>query len=145
MKKVTGASFGVRFYRRGVAKDAVKGASVQKEEAVQDIPEQVAVETQAAKPQQIYSPAKIAKERMLRDAAAAGDCYMIRHLVMDGVDIDARDASGRTALNIATQHNQAQAIKTILAAREMQRLAKLGELPDTEFYRRFQKSKTGSE
>lgn len=151
MKKVSGMSFGVRFYRRAVPKSAVKETPQDEkgEDAMKDIPEQkpqaAAPQEASGKPAPVFSPAKIAKERMLREAAMAGDCYIIRNLVMDGVDLEARDASGRTALNIATQYNQKEAIKTLLAAREMRRMAQIGELPDTAFFRRFQKSKTGSE
>lgn len=148
MKKVMGASFGVRFYRRAVPKTAVKETPQEdKGEAMKDIPEQKPVDAELPprKAAPVYSPAKIAKEKMLREAAKDGDCYIIRNLVMDGVDLEARDASGRTALNIATQYNQKEAIKTLLAAREMRRLAQIGELPDTAFYRRFQKPKTGSQ
>ncbi len=150
MKKVMGASFGVRFYRRAVPKNTAKETPQDKVgESVKEIPEQqvqeVAQDQPSGRPAPVYSPAKIAKEKMLREAAKEGDCYIIRNLVMDGVDLDARDASGRTALNIATQYNQKEAIKTLLAAREMRRLAQIGELPDTAFYRRFQKSKTGSQ
>lgn len=148
MKKVMGASFGVRFYRRAVPKNAAKETpQVEKGEAMNDVPEQniqSALEQTSGRPEPVYSPAKIAKEKMLREAAKAGDCYIIRNLVMDGVDLEARDASGRTALNFATQYNQKEAIKTLLAAREMRRLAQIGELPDTAFYRKFQKSKTGT-
>lgn len=148
MKKVVGASFGVRFYRRAVPKSAVKETPQPDEgEVMKDIPEQnfqTVPEQTPGKPAPVYSPAKIAKEKMLREAAKAGDCYIIRNLVMDGVDLESRDASGRTALNLATQYNQKEAIKTLLAAREMRRLAQIGELPDTAFYRRFQKSRTGS-
>lgn len=151
MKKISGMSFGVRFYRRAVPKSAAKGAPQNErgEEAMKDIPEQT---PESAAPQEIvektapvFSPAKIAKERMLREAAMVGDCYIIRNLVMDGVDLDVRDASGRTALNIAMQYNRKEAIKTLLAAREMRRLSQIGELPDTAFFRRFQKPKTGSQ
>ena len=148
MKKVMGASFGVRFYRRAVPKTAVKETpQEEKGEAMKDIPEQKPVDAELPprKAAPVYSPAKIAKEKMLREAAKDGDCYIIRNLVMDGVDLEARDASGRTALNIATQYNQKEAIKTLLAARGMRRLAQIGELPDTAFYRRFQKPKTGSQ
>lgn len=147
MKKVQGASFGVRFYRRGISKGAAGEAPHGKGDAMTDIPEQQntapAQTPPPASEQAIYRPAKIAKERMLREAAQSGDCYIIRMLVMDGVDLEARDASGRTALNIATQYNQAQAIKTLLAAKEMRRMAKLGDLPDTAFFRKFA-PKTGS-
>ncbi len=78
-------------------------------------------------------------ERMLRAAAKDGNCAVIRRLVMAGVDLDARDDGGRTALNIATQYNRTQAIKTLLAAREMRRMAALGELPKTAFFEKFQK------
>lgn len=151
MKKVSGMSFGVRFYRRAVPKSTTKDAvpDAKGEEAMIDIPVQKQEATPpqqtAGKPVPVYSPAKVAKERMLREAAMAGDCYIIRNLVMDGVDLEARDASGRTALNIATQYNQKEAIKTLLAAREMRRLSQIGELPDTAFFRRFQKSGTGSQ
>ena len=155
MKKVVGASFGVRFYRRAVPKNAAKETPQpekgqdEKGEDMREIPEQqaqapAAPEQPSGRPQPVYSPAKTAKEKMLREAAKEGDCYIIRNLVMDGVDLDARDASGRTALNIATQYNQKDAIKTLLAAREMRRMATLGELPDTAFFRRFKKDKTGS-
>lgn len=83
-----------------------------------------------------------AKEKMLWAAARDGDCYKIRVLVMDGVDLDARDAQGRTAINIATQYNRQDALKTLMAAREMRFMAKLGELPETKFFARF---KTGTE
>ncbi len=141
MKKAGGMNFGVRFYRRGVAKSALKEQfSQEKVLAVNDTP--------AEKPKQLVAtpviePAKAAKEKILRDAAMAGDCYIIRTLVMEGVDLEARDEQGRTALNIATQYNQADAIKTILAAREMRRMAKLGDLPDTKFFRKFA-AKTGN-
>ncbi len=110
MKKVQGASFGVRFYRRGISKAAATDMPQTKGDVMTDIPEQQNVppaQTPApATEQGVYSPAKIVKERMLREAAQSGDCYIIRMLVVDGVDLDARDASGRTALNIATQYNQ---------------------------------------
>lgn len=78
-------------------------------------------------------------ECMLRTAAKDGNCAVIRRLVMAGVDLDSRDDGGRTALNIATQYNRTQAIKTLLAAREMRRMAALGELPKTAFFEKFQK------
>ena len=145
MKKVSGMSFGVRFYRRAVPKSATKEAQPDKrgEATMKDVPEQkpqtTAPQEVSGKAAPVLRPAKIAKERMLREAAMTGDCYIIRNLVMDGVDLDARDASWRTALNIATQYNQKEAIKTLLAAREMRRMAQTGELPDTRFYDRFKK------
>lgn len=83
------------------------------------------------------------KELALWSAAKSGDCPRIRVLVLDGVDLDARDAQGRTAINIATQYNRHDALKTLLAAREMRRMAALGELPRTRFFAKF--AKTGTE
>lgn len=85
------------------------------------------------------------KERALWRAARDGDCYKIRVLVIEGVDLDARDSQGRTALNIATQYNMGEAIKTLRAAKEMQAMAKFGELPDTAFFQKFTRVKTGSD
>lgn len=79
------------------------------------------------------------KEEVLWRAAKRGDCYAIRRLVLDGVDIDARDVQGRTAMNIATQYGQMQAHKTLLAAKEMRYLASIGDLPNGKFYSRFNK------
>lgn len=84
-----------------------------------------------------------AQEKALWVAAKSGDCGRIRLLVMEGVDLDARDSQGRTALNIATQYNQQAVIKTLLAAKEMRRMAALGELPKTAFFAKF--AKTGTE
>lgn len=85
-----------------------------------------------------------ANEQMLWAAAYSGDCAMIRKLVMDGADLDARDGDGRTAINIATQYGRQDALKTLLAAKEMRYLASLGKLPDTAFFRKFQTQKTGT-
>lgn len=79
------------------------------------------------------------KEQALWFAAREGNCARIRQLVMDGVDLEARDPQGRTAINIATQYNRGDAIKTLMAAREMRRMAALGLLPETHFFRRFSK------
>lgn len=85
-----------------------------------------------------------ANEQMLWAAAYRGDCRMIRMLVMEGVDLEARDEDGRTAINIATQYGRQEALKTLLSAKEMRYLASLGKLPDTNFYRKFHKQKTGT-
>ncbi|MCB1530537.1 MAG: ankyrin repeat domain-containing protein [Rhodospirillales bacterium] len=84
------------------------------------------------------------KEEVLWRAARRGDCYAIRRLVLDGVDVDARDPQGRTAINIATQYGQAEAHKTLLAAREMRYLASIGDLPEGKFYSRFNAGKKAS-
>lgn len=82
------------------------------------------------------------KEIALWGAAKTGNCARIRLLVMEGVDLDARDAEGRTAINIATQYNQHAALKTLLAGREMRRMAASGELPKTRFFAKFAKTGT---
>ncbi len=65
----------------------------------------------------------------LWDAAKKGDKEKIRMLVVAGADVNALDEDGRTALNIASQYGQADAYKTLLAAREMQELMKAGITP----------------
>ncbi len=79
------------------------------------------------------------KEAMLWAAARAGDCRKIRALVMDGADLNARDPQGRTAINIATQYKQMDALKTLMAAKEMRYMAQIGDLPDTRFFQKFRK------
>ncbi len=79
-------------------------------------------------------------EQALWMAAKNGDCPKIRVLVMEGVDLEARDPQGRTAINIATQYNRRDALKTLLAAKEMRYMASLGELPKTTFYKKFNKT-----
>src|SRR5690606_13622410 len=100
---------------------------------MQDVPDQI--------PETVRTEESSAKESKMQialwQAAMAGDCYAIRMLVMEGVDLEARDAQGRTAFNIATQYNQQNALKTLLAAREMKRMAKIGDLPDSNFFRKF--------
>lgn len=212
MRKVQGANFGVRFYRRPGAKTPVRETAkktpqeepVMKDEstiktgipaqsrqlwhsmwvdveAKTQMPTALAVFTRAvsdaaklvykeAKPvpvaqttgpteddqavlREIAAMARAAyekalgpkvdpKEELLWGAARKGDCYKIRLLVMDGVDLDARDAQGRTAINIAAQYNQQQAMKTLLAAKEMRYMAQIGDLPQTKFFSKF--AKTGS-
>ncbi|MFA5593598.1 MAG: ankyrin repeat domain-containing protein [Micavibrio sp.] len=187
MKKITGGNFGVRFYRRGVARTATRAAAnnavppvaatmpgekqesvklamlwervvgfAKEQAAAQDNGHKTAAASIDAAPmavpadnhmrQALPEPEKKARglEARLHRAAEAGDSPAIRLLVMEGADLDARDAQGRTALNIATQHNHTQAIKTLLAAREMRRMAAHGELPDTGFFRKFKKSGTDS-
>lgn len=65
-------------------------------------------------------------QQALWDAAKKGDKEKIRMLVVAGADVNAADEDGRTAMNIASQHGQADAYKTLLAAREMQELMKAG-------------------
>lgn len=159
MKAVRGQGFSVRFTRRGMAVQQPPPA-VKTEESIpapmgrtlgDDIFAEIAAMAQRARMERKNDmPAVTAKaapdlERLLRMAAKAGDCGAIRRLVMQGADLDARDDGGRTALNIATQYNRTDAIKTLLAAREMRRMAALGELPETGFYKKFSKTaKNGS-
>jgi len=64
-------------------------------------------------------------------AAKKGDKERIRMLIVAGADVTATDEDGRTALNIASQYGQADAYKTLLAAREMQELMRAGISQDT--------------
>lgn len=64
-------------------------------------------------------------------AAKAGDKEKIRMLVVAGADVEAEDDLGRTAVNIASQYGQAEAYRTLLAAREMQQLMRAGLVPNT--------------
>lgn len=52
----------------------------------------------------------------LHAAAASGDTERVRALLASGATIDARDAQGRTALLVATHHNQVQAAKVLIEA-----------------------------
>jgi hypothetical protein len=171
MKGVKGASFGVRFYRRADGKTVARGREDQSAEIANniediaalehamttrqteittrmtDIPSQTDKIVLRDKPASVKatSPQKMqeaAMEELLWNAAKRGDCARIRMLVMDGVDLDARDAQGRTAINIATQYNQRDVLKTLLAAKEMRRMAVLGELPQTKFFNKFKKTGT---
>lgn len=68
---------------------------------------------------------QIAQNRLFQ-AARTGDSAAIRALVFEPVDFDARDDEDRTAFNIATQHGHAGTAQTILAARQMKFMQKLG-------------------
>jgi hypothetical protein len=65
-------------------------------------------------------------QNRLWQAARTGDQATIRRLVYDDVNFDARDEEDRTAFNIATQYGQHKAAQTILAARQMQAMQKMG-------------------
>lgn len=67
-------------------------------------------------------------QQKLWAAAARGDSGAVRVLVMNGVDIDARNEDGFTAYSLATQHGHLNTALTILAARNMAYEAKLGFL-----------------
>ncbi len=164
MKNITGVNFGVRFYRRAPQKKVVqkkkmiesKPVKIFKKLELKMIFQNKVVDDRRAivrgffdvsklKAKKLQGADKFAmKQTALWNAAQKGDCYALRVLVMDGVDLDARDKQGRTALNIATQYNQKQAIKTLMAAKEMQRMAKLGDLPNSVFYDKFKDKKVKS-
>jgi len=59
-------------------------------------------------------------------AAAKGDQGMIRALVFEDIDFDARDDQDRTAFNIATQYGHSAAAQTILAAKNMKEMQRMG-------------------
>ena len=52
----------------------------------------------------------------LREAAQRGDVAAIRRLLAEKLDVDARDAGGRTALMFAVLQGRRQAVETLLAA-----------------------------
>lgn len=52
----------------------------------------------------------------LHDAAEQGDSRLIRSLVADGANVDARDAQGQTPLIIAIRHRQLRAAAELIAA-----------------------------
>lgn len=54
--------------------------------------------------------------RYLFDAARAGDIEVLASLVARGVEVDARDERGSTALILAAYHGQADAVQALLAA-----------------------------
>lgn len=166
MSNIRGGSFSVRFYRR-LAKSAANGytASANKIEgqnmqntmfrlmniwkATMNLPQitnlKLSRPVSQMEVEKVLTAGVGENEKALWMAARNGDCYKIRVLVMQGVDLEARDSQGRTALNIATQYNMGEAIKTLRAAKEMKAMAKFGELPDTKFFQKFTKAKTGSE
>ena len=85
----------------------------------------------ASQTQSINSPAAAASARAfslprataiadpaaaLREAARRGDVSTLRRLLADKINIDARDASGRTALMLAVLQGQKEGVNTLLAA-----------------------------
>jgi uncharacterized protein len=52
----------------------------------------------------------------LHDAAARGDLAAIARLLADGVDVDARDADGRTPVMVATAARQTAAVRALVEA-----------------------------
>ncbi len=123
-----------------IALDKVKAKAEAKKLAVQKAEQEA-----AQKPVPKKSVATdITKETALWVAAENGDCHKIRLLVLEGADLEMRDSYGRTAINIAMQYNQKDAIKTLMAAKEMRKMAKDGALPNMNFFRRLSHEKTGT-
>jgi ankyrin repeat protein len=54
--------------------------------------------------------------RTLVAAAAAGDAATVRRLLADGVDVDTRDANGRTAVTAAALGEHVEAARVLVAA-----------------------------
>ncbi len=152
MRQVRGEGFSVRFKRRPIAAKKTPGpkkhsvpVSIRHLFAEQAAPTYPAMPVLCAPANQPVAPSKAEMSQAqlrLWIGAFKGDLPAIRMAVMNGADIDARDHEGRTAINIASQYGQAQALKTLLAAREMKRLAVRGDLPDTAFFRKFKGKKS---
>ncbi|MEM6780375.1 MAG: ankyrin repeat domain-containing protein [Pseudomonadota bacterium] len=75
-------------------------------------------------------------QKQLWEASAKGDCGQIRLAILNGADIDARDETGRTALNIASQNGQTDAMKTLTAAKHMMYFAEEEGTPEQTFIHR---------
>jgi hypothetical protein len=54
--------------------------------------------------------------RALREAAQSGNVQRLEALLAEHIDIDARDANGRSALMLAVVHDQKEAVTSLLAA-----------------------------
>ncbi len=68
----------------------------------------------------------LAQQVRLWRAAERGDCSEIRRALVCGANPDARDEDGRTAINIASQAGFPEAVRTLLAGRQMARLYAAG-------------------
>lgn len=65
-------------------------------------------------------------QKQLWLACECGDISSIRTAIIKGADVEMRDEKERSALNIASQYGFTEAMQTILAARSMSRLGRLG-------------------
>lgn len=61
-------------------------------------------------------------QQQLFAAAAAGDCTAIRALARNGVDLNACNEKGFTALDLAARHNHLRTVMTIMSACELQKM-----------------------
>ncbi len=145
MKQVRGEGFSVRFMRRP---SAVKNVRKEQEQVDAPVAKSIRMPVKYADlvkaqepdmdiPEQTTPASSPIANQKLWEASRKGDCPAIRMAVMAGADIDSRDMDGRTAINIATQYNQQDALKTLLAAKEMKRMAALGDLPNTKFFQKI--------
>ena len=66
------------------------------------------------------------QQERLWDAAVAGNCAEIRRSVISGADINMVDEEGRSAFQMASQCNQVDAMRTILAVKELIDMEKMG-------------------
>ena len=71
------------------------------------------------------------QQERLWAAAKSGDCAEIRRAVISGADIDMKDDEDRNAFQIASQANRVDAMKTILAAKEIMNMEKMGIKPES--------------
>jgi hypothetical protein len=62
-------------------------------------------------------------------AAADGDLATVRTMIVDGFDVDCRDDQDRTAFQVAAQNMKTDVMTTILAARQMSYLRRMGVDP----------------
>ena len=59
---------------------------------------------------------ELTSDEQLLDAAKRGDAVKIRHLLVQAVDIETRDSSGRTALLLATHRNAIEVARILIEA-----------------------------
>jgi ankyrin repeat protein len=62
-------------------------------------------------------------------AAETGDLATLRAMIVDGFNVETRDDQERTAFHIASQNSQTDVMTTLLAARQMNYLRRLGVDP----------------
>ena len=66
------------------------------------------------------------QQTQLWTAAQNGDMAQLRMAILNGADLELRDDQERTAMNIASQYGQTEVMKTLLAAKEMNRFEAAG-------------------
>jgi ankyrin repeat protein len=73
--------------------------------------------TTPARAQVAPTPSEIFAYRGLHSAAMRGDIEDIMHLVVTGLDVNARDGHGRTPLHVATYRGDAATVRALLLAK----------------------------